>query len=107
MPEQENAIRDEGRLAYLTLCEELVREHFTALGHTPGLSQRDAAEAGLKENMDPEKLEFHLQQIEHVLEGLWHVAAEVSPVGEMVVNDVRQRMWAALERVQEYRNTWG
>jgi hypothetical protein len=108
MTEQERTIREEGTIAYLRLVEEIVREHFDALDTSGSVeeggfgSQREAAEGDLKKHLDLWELEGALNDTDQLLEGFWHVAQVVNPVALIAVSDARERVRAALERVQEF-----
>ena len=103
MTKEEITLTDEGTEAYRRLVEEILREHFTALHPL----QREAAEADLADEMDLDELEAALRQADKLLEGFWHIAEAANPVAHMMVNDTRERTRAALERVHEFRATWG
>jgi hypothetical protein len=65
-----------------------------------------AAEYDLKEDLDLDELEASFRQADRLLEGFWYIAEDY-PVLMMVVSDARERTRNALERVQEFRATWG
>ena len=112
MTEQETPHLDEGTTAYLEMVEEIVRENFTALDTSGSYaeggtgSRRDMAEEALK-SLDLDELEGELRRLDTVLEGFWHITESMgSLVAMAVVSDARERAWAALERVQQFRATW-
>jgi hypothetical protein len=113
MDKRELTFTDEGTNAYMRMVEEIVRENFTALDTAGSYeeggvgSRRDMAEDDLK-SVDLDELEGSFEQIDKVLEGVWYIAESMgNHVLMMVVNDSRERSRIALERVQEFRATWG
>jgi hypothetical protein len=98
---------DEGTEAYRRMVGEIVRENFTALDTSGEWSRRDAVEDDHKDHMDLGEFEAAFKQADKFLEGIWYIAESTNPVAVMVVSDARQRTRNALERVQEFRATWG
>jgi hypothetical protein len=113
MSRREIAFMDEGTEAYCRMVEEMVRENFDALdtsGSEEGGrgSQREAVEATLKESLDLDELEAGFKQADELLEGFWQIGHAVdNTVLQIVIGDARERERDALERVQEFRATWG